>query len=567
MPKVYFIILVSVAAVLAGNLDAIYTIPNEEAVPYSKDVVVQPNPASSEDGGFIVGTIDTVGGTTYDWGANGPMNRMIVNSPGHGIHVLWMYSQSASGTSFPDRNMRYNYYDYAAGAWNWIDPDYMTSGVNVFTDRSGYGNLQADPATGSAIAGSHQGSGTLSAVFARDFEAGAGFFEYSTIPGGHVWPAAVVGQNGYIHVGALNDPGRASLDYIRSTTWDDWDSPVSLVGLTSAIQAPAASKVSDNVCMAWVPPAEAPGNGRYRISTDAGTTWGTEQILAPPPAFGGDTSAGFWIVGFSPFYDKFDKLHIVGSVTPYLGGTGYVAPAGIWHWCPDNSPAWTMVGLMSDADLQAAVGYNAVAACRPSLGEDANGGLYVVWEQFDPANVEPGPPERLRADIYYAQDNGDHGQTWQAPVKITDTDETTKRFPSIIDLLPGDTLVVRYIQDLKAGFFIQGENVATNNPIIVHKISTAGIGEGRRVPMVEVLSVRPNPFAGTAELSYTLPRASDVEFNVFDLAGREIARLCDRHQAAGQYSAVWNAADLTPGIYIARLKAGEKMLTQKLVLQ
>ncbi|MCX6844644.1 MAG: hypothetical protein NTX53_20465 [candidate division WOR-3 bacterium] len=51
----------------------------------------------------LVGTLDTIGGTTYDWWANGPILRMIHNSPGFGIHALWMYSTATSGTTFDDR--------------------------------------------------------------------------------------------------------------------------------------------------------------------------------------------------------------------------------------------------------------------------------------------------------------------------------------------------------------------------------------------------------------------------------------------------------------------------------
>jgi len=563
--KACLVLLAAVAAVLAGNLDAVLAVPDEVAVPYSEDVTRQPNAAPSEDGGFIVGTIDTVGGTTYDWGANGPMNRMIVNSPGHGIHVLWMYSQSTTGTAFPDRNMRYNYYDYSAGSWSWIDPDYMTSGVNVYTDRSGFGNLQADSA-GAAVVSGHQGSAPIVPVLAKDFEAGAGFFEYSTGPT-CVWPALAIGQNGYMHIGTMDNSPATALLYTRCAAWDDWDTPVNFDALSFSDQVIDASKVSDKVCVAWVPDGATPTGGKYRVSTDAGTTWESVQTLSAPPTFGGDTIPSFWICGFSPFYDKFDKLHIVAAVEPTVGGSGYVIPAEIWHWSPDNSPAWSRI-QHAYGEIQSPIGYNAVLACRPSIGEDEDGGLYVAWEQFDPYNVEAGPPERLRADIYYAQDNGDHGQTWQAPVKITDTDETTKRFPSIIDKVTDDTLRILYIQDLHAGFFLYSEGDATNNPIIVHKVPiTTGVKEGRRPVLVEDLAVRPNPSTGRARMLYTLPVACRVELSVFDLAGREVATLCDRHQAAGQYSAAWNAAGLTSGIYIARLKAGEKMLTQKIVLQ
>ena len=93
----------------------------------------------------VLGTVDTIGGTTFDWQANGPALRMLANSDGNGIHALWMYSASTSGTTFPDRNMRYNFFDYAAGAWSFIDPDFMQSGVNVFAERVGLRHAQQRP--------------------------------------------------------------------------------------------------------------------------------------------------------------------------------------------------------------------------------------------------------------------------------------------------------------------------------------------------------------------------------------------------------------------------------------
>ncbi|MBM3314815.1 hypothetical protein FJY71_03100, partial [candidate division WOR-3 bacterium] len=152
------LVLLVCGLVTAGPLNPVTVLPSETdqatavALPGSSSPTV---PAGKD---WIVGEVDTVGGTTYDWLGNGPMYRFICNSQDYGIHVEWMFSASQSGTSFPDRNMRYNFYDYATHAWNWIDPDYMASGVNVFTERSGYGNLDADPNTGIAITVCHNGT-------------------------------------------------------------------------------------------------------------------------------------------------------------------------------------------------------------------------------------------------------------------------------------------------------------------------------------------------------------------------------------------------------------------------
>ena len=96
-------------------------------------------------GRFAVGSVDTVGGTTYDWQYSGPVWRTLVNSAGSGIYAAWMYSASMSGSTFPDRNIRLNFYDRTTHEWSYIDStDFLYSGASVFPKRSGYGGIDAD---------------------------------------------------------------------------------------------------------------------------------------------------------------------------------------------------------------------------------------------------------------------------------------------------------------------------------------------------------------------------------------------------------------------------------------
>ncbi len=565
MPKACLVLAAIAAMCFAGNADAVNALAPE--FPVNAASVVTPLPPSEPgtDGGFIVGDVDTIGGTTYDWLANGPHPRQLALSPTNGIHALWMYS-AANQTTFPDRNMRYNFFDFSLG-WNWIDPDYMTSGVNVFTDKSGYGNLDNDPATGFAVVSRHYGT-TLTVGLARDMAPGGGIFEYCAGPSA-VWPNMVIGQNGWMHMALADANPETQLWYSRCTTWCNIPSPTQVTGHDFPTYSMAASKVSNKVAMSWVP-STGPTGGYYRISTDGGTTWGSNQSLPCPTAYSGDTTTSFHITGLSAFYDRWDRLHLVGATMPYVGGSGYVIPAHIYHWSPDNSPAWSRIHIAqcNPANLLAAVGYNAIYACRPSIGEDANGGLFVAWEQFDSSNVENGSPTRLRADIFYAQDNGDNGKTWQSGVKITDKTTTSKRFPSIIDKLPGDTLYISYLEDQKAGFFVQGENAATNNAFIVHKVKVnlVGMEEEGRAPRALEFAARPNPFAHASRLSYALPTAGRVELAVFDPSGRQVATLADRYQSAGRYTVDFAARNLKAGIYLARLRVNDRLLTTKLVL-
>jgi len=564
-------VLVALAAVAAaGKLNPVTTLPDETPVPYSEDVERPETTTLPGTDGFIVGTVDTVGGSTYDWLANGPVYRMLCNSDCFGVHVLWMFSAS-NQTTHPDRNMRYNFYDYGNESWNWIDPDFMQSGVNVFTDRCGYGNLSVEWGADIATATCHFGSGALTPRLARDLATGAGIFEYCPGPANWLWPPHAVGLNDWYHVSLMDDPGRQSIWYARCSTWCDWETPVQVATPTFPTQNICASVVSEKVAIAWVVDATSGADpGYYQVSTDGGTSWGSPTQLPYPDAYGGDTLTSFHIASMFPYYDRTDRLHIAACVMPYVDGTGYVIPADIWHWCPDNTPNWTRIrrAECNPLNLAAAVGYNAIYACRPSMGEDLHGGLFVTWEEFDSSNVEPGPPERLRADIFYAQDNGDNGQSWMPAVKITDRNTTTKRFPSSIGYIADrDSFYVTYIIDQQAGFFVQGEGSATNNPVVVHKVPLqTGIKHEEQLPHAARLAVAPNPAVGRAWVDYALPRDCRVKLAVYDLAGRPVALVEEGHRAAGRHHAVWRAQGLSPGVYVAKLTAGDEVLTRKLIL-
>jgi hypothetical protein len=76
----------------------------------------------------------------------------------------------------------------------------------------------------------------------------------------------------------------------------------------------------------------------------------------------------------------------------------------------------------------------------------------------------------------------------------------------------------------------------------------------------------PNPFNNSTAISYQLPAKSLVNMVIYDIQGREIAKLVDDYKSAGKYSIAFDAEGLTSGIYFARIKAGDFIQTQKLLL-
>jgi hypothetical protein len=521
----------------------------------------------------LVGTIDTVGGTTYDWWYGGPVWCQIANSPGQGLHVTWMHSQEMSVTTFADRQMRYSFCDYATNEWNWDSAAYIRSGVGVWSDRSGFGNLSDDPTTGCAVISRHSGhSGTMHVDLARDIAAGAGIFEYaegSPLTNGYrLGPVAADGA-GVIHQFATSD--NYGLAYTRVAPFPQYESMYTQgwepIGQYDDHHNIAASRVSSKVCATWTDHEHPVSTGYLRTSNDGGVSWEAAEALPPPDVYGGDTLSTWSISSLFPFYDRRDRLHIVGTVGPVVGGLTYIFPVHIAHYLDDRWSTIHIAGCDS-ANLRAAVGYNTLYAGRASIGEDASQALYVTWEQFDSVNVEP-VTNLLRADIFCST-SADHGTTWSAPLKLTDAGTHSNRFPSISNWIDSDhqTVDVLYLCDQTAGFWVQNEHPGEVNPVIVQHIPIVpAVEEQATVPPTRVeLAAPPTIVRSGASVSYALPQAGKVVLLLQDAAGRVVQTLAGGHREAGRYSERLSAAGLPAGVYLLTLRTGRTRLSRKVVL-
>lgn len=68
----------------------------------------------------------------------------------------------------------------------------------------------------------------------------------------------------------------------------------------------------------------------------------------------------------------------------------------------------------------------------------------------------------------------------------------------------------------------------------------------------------PNPFNPVTTLQFELPGQSRVTLSVYDVLGKEVARLVDGGMGAGTHRVQFDAASLASGIYAYRIQvAGE----------
>ena len=76
----------------------------------------------------------------------------------------------------------------------------------------------------------------------------------------------------------------------------------------------------------------------------------------------------------------------------------------------------------------------------------------------------------------------------------------------------------------------------------------------------------PNPFNPTTTINYSIPKAGLVTLKVYNVLGKEVATLVNKVESSGNHHILFNANKLASGVYFYRLRAGNTVMTKKLLL-
>ncbi|MEE9554671.1 MAG: T9SS type A sorting domain-containing protein [candidate division Zixibacteria bacterium] len=88
---------------------------------------------------------------------------------------------------------------------------------------------------------------------------------------------------------------------------------------------------------------------------------------------------------------------------------------------------------------------------------------------------------------------------------------------------------------------------------------------------LSISSAYPNPFNSNVMFEFSMPDAGEAQGAVFDLLGRKVKTIVDRHFTAGTHTIVWNGENesgrvVGSGIYFFRLESGNKLAVEKVTL-
>ncbi len=560
-----------------------------------------------------------IGGTVYDLQSNGssPSNRIEAYQDGT-IGATW-----TRGTDAPSYNTRGTAYNYFDGA-NW-GPAPTTRVESV---KSGWPAYTSCGPTGEAFVSHISGTTPLNFFKREVKGTGAWVGSTIPAPTGAtglLWPRMVSsGANHEIlHVIALTAPvanGGAiyngqdgALVYSRSTdAGATWSTPVVLPEMTSDYYVAFGgdsyqiNSVGSNIVILitdnWT-------DLFAMVSHDDGETWERKVIWEHPIPLWNNTPSIDTIYcpdgAGSATFGPDGKLHVAFGVNRGLFEQGDTAPSwfpwvdGLAYWNEDM-PTWTglsfdeaadvldpnllyesgnLIAFMADLNQNGQLDfvgfeianlglYYISPTSMPQIVVDQNNSVYVVYSSVT-ETYDNGAQQYRHLWMTYAV-NG--GSEWRDLYHLSDDiihmlDECV--FPSIATERFGydENLHVVYQADVEPGLSVRGDEDAPGENIIYYAEilkPDVGINSPAIVKEIEVSAAYPNPFTGITSVDVTLVERANVSVEIYSVTGQKVKEQSFGQYPAGMFKLDVNASDLNTGIYLLKVKAGDKATTTRI---
>jgi hypothetical protein len=131
------------------------------------------------------------------------------------------------------------------------------------------------------------------------------------------------------------------------------------------------------------------------------------------------------------------------------------------------------------------------------------------------------------------------------------------------DVYNGDTIPLTVTGELTDGTPFEGTDCVV---ILGAGEPVAGAPPSRESPDVVLIGNYPNPFNPVTDISFSLPIASHVKLEIFNVMGQKVATLVDGHLEAGEHIVQWDGSMTASGVYLYRLQADDFVGTKKMIL-
>ncbi len=145
----------------------------------------------------------------------------------------------------------------------------------------------------------------------------------------------------------------------------------------------------------------------------------------------------------------------------------------------------------------------------------------------------------------------------------------TVEIPLELFELSGPVERIRFLGTLKGTFHLNDLRVRTAavpaGTVVLEERTAAVPGD------FSLEQNRPNPFNSDTVIRFALPMSGEVELALYNLTGQRVAILAEGAREAGAYAVRWDGRNasgqpLASGVYLYRLRSGERVESRKLLL-
>jgi len=397
-------------------------------------------------------------------------------------------------------------------------------------------------------------------------------------PSGCYQPRIAVDRNDNIHLVSheVSDARIVRNMYTRSEdgghTWIDPELIDTCMVISASIDA---SPVSDRVVIAYTGSQDTTTqwhNDIMYIVSDDGINWDWQNNQVNITDYANDNDSLWAYVDLDIIFDYNDFFHLVWNAQ-WVTNDGIYYRTNLFHY-NEESDEINEICYYPDSFWYDISGAWNRPMCKLNLGcsEDLNT-IITTWTQFDTLDIAAGGFGN--GDIYMAR-SFDGGSVWSDPENITNT-HTPGCFPGLCDSEIGvsltdhvdDYLNMIYINDKDAGNGENNEGMATENEVIYHEDLLLQVNIGNEVNKPDKFALHqnyPNPFNASTTISFELPEASPVLLEIYDITGAKVTTLLDSYLSANRYEIIWDAENISSGVYFYKLKTQNETQTQKAVI-
>ncbi|MFA5404123.1 MAG: S8 family serine peptidase [Ignavibacteria bacterium] len=247
---------------------------------------------------------------------------------------------------------------------------------------------------------------------------------------------------------------------------------------------------------------------------------------------------------------------------------------------PNNNMGWGIINAQLSVDSARKMDNvsPSIAHTQPFANTTSTGTITLKARIYDNGIIRTRSGEAPR--IYYRKSTN-NGVNWTAYTSANYTSTTTR--DTFYFQIPGSVL------GTKIEYYFAAQDISLPNA----RISTLPAGgsginpPGSTAPAsrltfnvttsVSVISNNvpgeyklfnnyPNPFNPNTVIKFNLMKAGDVKLNVYDITGKLVKSLVNQMLSAGEFKIDFSGAELSSGIYLYRIEAGDFKDSKKMLL-